>query len=72
MEKTIRIGAMPGKINEYVVEVGTSIAQAIEIAGLSTQGFDVKVDGNAVTDLNNTFVTQSTNLIILAKQVKGN
>jgi len=72
MEKTIRVGQMPGKISEYVVEVGASIAQVIELAGLSAQGFDVKVDGNAVTDLNGTYVTQNTNLIILAKQVKGN
>lgn len=70
--KTVRVGQMPGQINEYGVEVGTSIANLLEIAGLNASGFDVKVDGNKVTDLQGTSVTDSTNLVILAKQVKGN
>jgi sulfur carrier protein ThiS len=70
--KTVRIGQMPGKIEEYGFETGTTIAQALEIAGLSAQGYDVKVDGNKVTDLNDVTIGYSTNLIVLAKQVKGN
>lgn len=70
--KSVRVGQMPGRINEYIVSEGASIASVIALAELSSAGYDVKVDGVAVTDLEGTKVTQSTNLIVLAKQVKGN
>jgi alanine dehydrogenase len=70
MSKTIRVGVMPGAINEYAVEGTESISQVLEIAGLNASGYDVKADGSRVTDLNQT--VGSTNLILLAKQVKGN
>jgi sulfur carrier protein ThiS len=69
---TVKVGKMPGRINEYAVEIGTSIADVLELAELSTDGFDVKVDGVKVTDLSGTQVTDSTSMIILAQQVKGN
>lgn len=72
MEKTIRVGQMPGRIEEYAVETGTTISALLELANLDASGFDVKVDGNKVTDLDSATVTSSTNLVILAKQVKGN
>jgi hypothetical protein len=71
MEKTIRVGVMPGKITEVVVETGTPINDVIALADLSAAGYDVKVDGTKITDLN-TPVTGTTNLVLLAKQVKGN
>lgn len=70
--KTVRVGVMPGRINEYAVELGQSIKSVLELAQLDATGYDVKVDGEKVTDLENTVVTESTNLILLAKQVKGN
>lgn len=72
MSKTVRVGVMPGRINEFAVEVGQSIADVIALAELSADGYEVKIDGEKVTDLVNTLVTASTNLILLAKQVKGN
>ena len=72
MMKVVRVGVMPGRINEYAVEVGQSIADVIALAELDATGYDVKVDGQKVTDLEGTAVTDSTNLILLAKQVKGN
>ena len=70
--KTVRVGVMPGRINEFAVEVGQSIASVLELAELDANGYEVKIDGQKVTDLENTYVTQATNLILLAKQVKGN
>ena len=70
-DKTIRVGMMPGKINEFAVSTGTSFAEVLSLAGLDATGYDVKVDGNVATDLNGV-VTDSTNLILLAKVVKGN
>ena len=72
MMKVVRVGVMPGRINEYAVEVGQSIADVIALAELDATGYDVKVDGEKVTDLHGTAVTEGTNLILLAKQVKGN
>jgi len=71
MEKTIRVGVMPGRIQEVVVEVGTPVSEVLAIAELDATGYDVKVDGVKITNLNQG-VTESTNLVLLAKQVKGN
>ena len=70
MEKVLRVGKMPGRITEVVVEVGTSIKDVLEIAGLDANGFEIKVDGNPATL--DTKVTEDTNLVILAQKVKGN
>jgi sulfur carrier protein ThiS len=67
----VRVGMMPGRINEHAVEVGTSIKDLLEQAGLDPQGYDVKVDGEKV-DLNTATVKDETNLVLLVKQVKGN
>lgn len=68
--KTIRVGAMPGQINEYAVEVGTSVEAVLKLANLSSAGYEIKIDG-ATGSVSST-VTNSTNLILLTKQVKGN
>lgn len=71
MEKTVRIGMMPGRINEFVVEVGTKISDVLTLAELDAQGYDVKVDGEKV-DPSTTKVTEGTSLVLLVRQVKGN
>ena len=43
----------------------------IEQAGVSAEGYEVKVDGNVV-DINEATVSENTSLVLLAKQVKGN
>lgn len=70
MEKTLRVGIMPGRIQEVAVEVGATVAQVLELAGLSATGYDIKADGSKVDE--SFAVTSSTNLILLVKQVKGN
>lgn len=70
MEKVLRVGKMPGRITEVVVEVGTSIKDVLELVELDATGFEIKVDGNTATL--DTKVTEDTNLVILAQQVKGN
>lgn len=68
--KTVRVGQMPGKINEFAVEVGTSIGALLDLAELNAEGFEIKVDGQVATT--DSVVSNSTNLVLLAKQVKGN
>ncbi|MDD2493889.1 MAG: hypothetical protein PHE29_01720 [Tissierellia bacterium] len=69
---TVKVGVMPGQINEFAVEEGTSIAQVLRVANLSAEGYEVKVDGNKVTDLNGETVNSDTSLILLTKMIKGN
>lgn len=70
MEKVIRVGVMPGKIEEYVVQDTATFEDVIEMAELETEGYEVKADGLKVEDLNEE--VGSTTLLLLAKQVKGN
>lgn len=70
MSKTIRVGVMPGRIQEVAVESGATVADALQIAGLDAGGYDIKVDGTKV-DAEHT-IADSANLILLVKQVKGN
>lgn len=69
--KTVQVGVMPGRINGFVVEDGTTYAQLLALAELDASGYEVKADGSKVTDLNTT-VGSSVNTVLLTKQVKGN
>lgn len=69
MEKVIRVGKMPGRINEVVVETGTTVAEVLNLAELDHRGFEIKIDGQ-VGSLDSV-VGEDTNLIVLAQQVKG-
>jgi hypothetical protein len=70
MEKLVKVGVMPGRISEVVVEIGSTVAQVLEIAEVNADGYEIKVDG-VVASLD-TKVTESTNLVLLTKQIKGN
>lgn len=69
---TIKAGVMPGRIDEFVVQEGASIEEVLDIAGLSADGYDVKVDGAVIANASEAFVTADTKLVLLAQQVKGN
>ena len=69
MEKILRVGKMPGRITEVVVNTGATIADVLEVAGLDAQGYSIKVDGQESSL--DAKVTESTNLVILAMEVKG-
>lgn len=66
----VKVGVMPGRINEYSASEGTTIADLLELAELSSEGYEIKMDGVPVTL--DTVITDETNLVLLAKQVKGN
>lgn len=68
----VKVGQLPGRVEEFAVEVGTTIADLIQLAGLEVTGYDVKVDSVAVAALDSTVVTADTKVVILARQVKGN
>ncbi len=65
----VRIGAMPGRINDYVLESGTTVKGALEVAELSSAGYQIKVNSeNATEDT----VLNDGDLVLLVKQIKGN
>lgn len=70
MERVIKVGQMPGRINEFGVDDNSTFAEVIALAGLNAEGYEVKADGRTIKDLNEK--VGSTNLVLLAKQVKGN
>ena len=68
--ETVRVGVMPGRIQEVAVESTTTIAEVLSFAGLDASGYDVKVNDNKVTDLSTPIGDAS--IVLLVKQVKGN
>ena len=66
----VKVGVMPGRVNEFYVEDGASVQQILATADVDASGYEVKVDGVKVTDFNTTAGTAG--LILLTKQVKGN
>jgi putative ubiquitin-RnfH superfamily antitoxin RatB of RatAB toxin-antitoxin module len=72
MEKTVRIGVMPGRVNEFAMPVGTTIKEALRIAGLSADGYEIKVNDVTITLNDTAVVNADTTLILLVKAVKGN
>ena len=72
MERLVKVGVMPGRLTEVAVNVGSTVGQAIELAqlGVSTSGYEIKMDG--ITVNTSTPITAATNLILLTQMVKGN
>jgi hypothetical protein len=68
----VKVGQLPGRIEEFAVEVGTTISALLDLASLDASGYDVKVDSVSVSALDSTVVTEDTKVVILARQVKGN
>ena len=67
--KTLRVGKFPGMINEVIIENGSTVAEVLELAGLSPEGYEAQLDGVVVTP--DTNIGNDSNLLVLAKQVKG-
>jgi hypothetical protein len=67
---TVKIGVMPGRVQEFAIESTTTFNELFAIADVNPDGYEVKADGVKVTD----FTTQvgTTQLVLLAKLVKGN
>lgn len=66
---TIKVGIMPGKINEVVVEKGATVSSILEIAELNASGYTIRYNGN---DVGVDTVVDTDGTILLVKQIKGN
>lgn len=65
----VKVGVMPGRINEVAVEDNTTVAKLLEMEGLSSTGYEIRYNGETVgvdTMLDN------DGTVLLVKQIKGN
>lgn len=69
MTNILKVGVMPGRIQEIAVDETVTIEDALALADLTAEGFEVKLDGTPVTDLT---AIASGNVLLLTKKVKGN
>jgi len=66
---TIKIGTFPGELKEYVVENGTTVAEALALAGLTVGAEqEVKLDGEVVSTSD---VVDGGSLLLVTKRLKG-
>lgn len=66
----VQVGKMPGEIKAYALEAGSTVADALSIAGIDmTTGWEIRVNNDKAemdTVLNNNAV------VIVTKMIKGN
>ena len=67
---SVKIGIMPGRISEFVFNAGTTVQEALGVAELNAQGYEVRYNGTTITDMDKTLTESGT--LLLVKQVKGN
>ncbi len=66
---TVRVGRLPGKIEEIALNGGRSVADALEAAELDPAGYEIRVNG-APTDVDAELSDGDT--VLLVKKIKGN
>lgn len=67
---TIKVGSFPGRISEYAVEFGTTVEQALALAGITTTSDSaVKVNG---IEYGMTSIVQDGDVVLVTKKIKGN
>ena len=65
----LKVGVMPGKLVEVVVEEGTSAREVFSVAGVEIANHEIRLDGNKI-DLDTK--VNSGNLLVAMKMIKGN
>lgn len=65
----IKVGMMPGKLVEVVVEQGSTARKIFEVAGVELSNHEIRLDGEKI-DLDRTI--NNGNLLVAMKMIKGN
>lgn len=65
----VKIGRMPGMIREYDLPEGSTVEDALAEAGLSSEGYDVRINGETARSGAELEDGQS---VLLVRQIKGN
>ena len=66
---TIKVGVMPGKLQEVVYEEGTTAKELLDMAGVEVSNHEIRLDGNKIgldEEIN------GGNLLVAMKMIKGN
>lgn len=66
---TLRVGTMPGKLVEVVVEKGTNARKCFELADITVDNREIRLDGNVInldTEIN------EGRLLVCMSKIKGN
>jgi len=65
----VKVGKMPGRVEEYAVNEGATVAEALELAELDSTGYEIKVNG---APANSSTVLREGDNVLLVQIVKGN
>ena len=66
----IKIGKMPGEIRTFTIEEDTKVEDALALAGLSAEGYEIRVDTEVVTA--EYALDSYDKMLVLVKKIKGN
>ena len=66
---TLKIGKFPGRLSEFAVENGTTVAQALELAGIEVGvEQEIKLDGETVSTAD---VVDNGAVLLVTQRIKG-
>ena len=66
---TIKVGVMPGKLQEVVVDGELTAKEIFELAEVDYEGHEIRLDGNRI---NIDEKVNNGNLLVAMKMIKGN
>ena len=66
---TVKVGCLPGRIEEVALNGGRTVADALTGAGLSAEGYEIRVNTESV---DTTHTLSDGNVVLLVKKIKGN
>lgn len=66
---TVKVGRLPGTLNDVALESGANVGQALSHAGLNAEGYEVRVNGNTATS---STTLSDGDTVLLTRQIKGN
>ncbi len=65
----VKVGKLPGKIEEYALNGNRTVADALEVAELSAEGFEIRVNAEKSEEDRE---LEDGDTVLLAKKIKGN
>ena len=67
---TLKIGVFPGRVEEFAVEDGTTVNEALSMADIEVgDEQEVKADGNVVDF--DAVIPSGTKMLLVTKRIKG-
>ena len=66
---TLKVGVMPGKLTEIVIQEETTTFEAFDIAELDVTGYELRLDGEKI---DGDCTVNGGNLLVAMKKIKGN